>query len=105
MSKTFTIYTADGAKKTVPQLATFTHYIGCSGYRFVVTQEHPHIAPVVTHRASGKKVCGVTGIDAALGDYKVAGLCSLKDFIEQTGAARVRAVLSAAEAQATVINT
>ncbi len=90
----------DGSRVRIPatQLATFTHYINNIQYRFVVT-EMPGCLPVVTHRASGMRVCEIslTTLAAARHDARGAGILALTGLIEAKGADRVASALQLAE--------
>lgn len=99
--KTFTARNAAGEPLKVEQLATFATYIQGEQFRFVVTREAPLAMPVVTHRASGYKVCdiGYTSLSAALGDWAGAGRLALRNLVADKGEARVASVLRAAEAK------
>jgi hypothetical protein len=100
--KTFEITGKDGTKHTVEQLGTFAFYVQGGQFRFVVTRA-VHVgsdeAATVTHRASGKRVTGITytTLAAARGDYADAGKLAMTALIEKHGEARVRSVLAAAE--------
>ena len=93
--KTFT--TPSGLN--LKQLGTFVFYIKGIGFRFVVTQEHPSIAPAVTHRVSGFKVrdIGVLQLQACSGDIVGAAKLTLKRLIEVAGEDRVFQKLKDAE--------
>lgn len=97
--KTFMV--ADNAgNKTIEaqQLATFAHYIQNIQFRFVVTRAPGINTIALTHRDSGKRVAEIThnSIQAAVGDYKLAGQAALKALLDRAGEARVRSVLAAA---------
>ncbi|WP_321820768.1 MULTISPECIES: hypothetical protein [unclassified Burkholderia] len=79
------------------QLATFTYTIDDVRYRFVVTRLARQ-APAVTHRESGKSLAGIAPrtVNAALGDYVVAGRSVVARIVKEKGAARLREVLDAA---------
>lgn len=93
---------ADGqGNKTLDaeQLDTFAYYVQGVQFRFVVTRLRGSSDVVVTHRASGKRICAVPhgSIIAALGDYKRAAVSELQKLVAAKGEARVRSVLAAAE--------
>lgn len=100
MKKTFLVADSDGNRTIeAEQLATFAYYIQGEQFRFVVTHA-PRINTVaLTHRTSGKRVAEVPhiSIQAARGDYKLAGEGALKALIARVGEARLRSVLAAAE--------
>lgn len=99
--KTFMVADSDGNKTIeAEQLATFAYYIQQGQFRFVVTRTPRTNTVAVTHRGSGKRVAEVPhiSIQAALGNYKLAGQGALKALIDRAGEARVRSVLAAAEA-------
>ena len=98
--KTFKVTTKQGDTIEIEQLATFAHYIQNEQFRFVVTREAPSLPLVVTHRASGKRVTDITPSQqmASLGDLVGAAKLALGALIAKAGEARVRSVLSAAEA-------
>lgn len=96
--KTFMVADAEGNKTIeAEQLGTFAFYIQAVQHRFVVTQIPGTATVALTDRASGKKVRTIshTSIQAALGDYVVAGKGELQKLIDAVGAARVRSVLAA----------
>lgn len=82
------------------QLATFAGYVQNVQFRFVVTRLHSAGEAALTHRTSTMRVAPVTAeqVQAARGDYEVAGRTALAAVIESRGAARVAAALRAAEA-------
>jgi hypothetical protein len=98
--KTFKVTTKQGDTIELEQLATFAHYIQNEQFRFVVTREAPSLPIVVTHRASGKRVTDITPSQqmASLGDLVGAAKLAIGALIAKAGEARVRSVLSAAEA-------
>jgi hypothetical protein len=98
--KTFKVTTKQGDTIEIEQLATFAHYIQNEQFRFVVTREAPSLPLVVTHRASGKRVTDITPSQqmASLGDLVGAAKLAIGALIAKAGEARVRSVLSAAEA-------
>ena len=98
--KTFKVTTKQGDTIEIEQLATFAHYIQNEQFRFVVTREAPSLPLVVTHRASGKRVTDITPSQqmASLGDIVGAAKLAIGALIAKAGEARVRSVLSAAEA-------
>jgi len=98
--KTFKVTNKQGDTIELEQLATFAHYIQNEQFRFVVTREAPSLPLVVTHRASGKRVANITHSQqmAALGDLVGAAKLAIGELIAKAGEARVRSVLSAAEA-------
>lgn len=93
--KTFTITLGNGQKRDVEQLATFTADVQGERFRFVVIHDAATIS--LTHRDSGKRVAKIeyASIQAARGDYTVAGKAALAKVIERAGDARVRSVLAA----------
>ena len=98
--KTLKVTSKQGDTIELEQLATFAHYIQNEQFRFVVTREAPSLPLVVTHRASGKRVANITHLQqmAALGDLVGAAKLAIGELIAKAGEARVRSVLSAAEA-------
>ena len=98
--KTFKVTSKQGDTIELEQLATFAHYIQNEQFRFVVTREAPSLPIVVTHRASGKRVANITHSHqmASLGDLVGAAKLAIGELITKAGEARVRSVLSAAEA-------
>lgn len=98
--KTFKVINNQGDTVELEQLATFTHYIQNQQFRFVVTREAPSLPIVVTHRVSGKRVTDVTPSQqmASLGDIVGAAKLAIGALIVKVGEARIRSVLSAAEA-------
>ncbi|WP_156509268.1 hypothetical protein [Ralstonia mannitolilytica] len=98
MSKTFKVAGADGPIEA-EQLGTFAYYIQNIQFRFVITKLPGMPTADVTHRVSGKRLCAIpfTALQAAVGDYVVAGKGELRNLIDRVGEARVRSVLAAAE--------
>ena len=98
--KTFMVANAAG-ERVLParQYATFTHYIQGEQFRFVVTQQPSSNVIKVTHRASGMGVAEIPHIalQAAVGDYFVAGKAAFEELVKRVGAARVRSVMAAKE--------
>lgn len=102
--KTFHVHGQNGQKVEARQLATLTHYIDSVQFRFVVT-ELPGTLPAVTHRLSGKRVCGIelSTLAAARSDYSAAGKAALTRFVEARDASRIAQVLRAAEQAANAL--
>lgn len=101
--KTFIARNAAGKPLEVEQLATFAASIQGEQFRFVVTREAMQAMPVVTHRASGYKVCTISGTSraAAMGNWAEAGKRALRNLVTDKGEARVASALRDAEAKAT----
>lgn len=99
--KTFLVAARDGSRTVkAEQLATFTHYLEGQQFRFVVTRELDQPMPVVTHRASGFKVCAISGTSraAAMGNWADAGKLALLNLVTDKGEARIASALRAKEA-------
>lgn len=85
----------DGYEDEAEQLATFTHYVKGSQFRFIVTRYASEVS--VTHRLTGLRICAPTQIVSALGDYAAAGKAAVQSLINTKGADRVHDVLTRAE--------
>ena len=98
--KKFKVHSTGSAELEADQLATFAYYLQSVQFRFVVTHLIGDALPAVTHRASGKRVCGIdyATLAACRNDPLEAGKLALKKCIEKHGEARVASVLRAAEA-------
>ena len=87
-----------GTHLDADHLGSFTFYIRNVAFRFVVTRLSL-AEPVVTHRVSGRQVARIPQamLDAARGDYVVAGKAALERLVTVRGADHVYSVLNSAE--------
>lgn len=105
MTRTLTVTLKDGTKETVELFCKFCHKIDGQLFEFAVTKEVNGLHKVVTHVASGLKVCALSVGAAYLPAYRHLGTdvaraqVSLQQLIDRVGEARVRSVISAAEPQ------
>jgi hypothetical protein len=97
-AKTFPVVGLNGEKIDVEQLGTFAFYIKNIQFRFVVTRATDGFGAVVTHRATGMKVCNVdSGISyqpAYLPTQVELAKMALERLIDRVGADRVYQVIT-----------
>lgn len=102
--KTCLIQREGCAPARMPMLASFTRDIQGEVHAFAVTPNTQGAGHVLTHVASGMKVCAL-GVGATYlpgyaklkaADYKAKGEMALDELIARVGVAKVRTVLAAA---------